>query len=303
MESPVPALLADVKLEDIPRDTLVAEINGGAVWACLIEGKLYALKGIASDHPSSYTLLQELEALRVLKAPGIPALVKTFRADGMVFILKRFACGCTVEKLFYASQSLNPDLALHVVKHLAAILNVVHESGFVYRDLKANNVVVDKTGEVFLIDYGLCTKKGGSSTFCGAYHTRAPELLDAETSGASLPDSSKLDCWALGILLWEMLSGKPPFGYPLTLADMNAAMQQGLPRLPCQHDSVNCLLLGLLTKDADNRLSAADVLEHAALASHPLEPRNTPHINYFVEEVEMQTLGMDETVAPPSKWC
>ena len=88
-------------------------------------------------------------------------------------------------------------------------LNYLHERGIIYRDLKLDNVLLDHEGHIKLTDYGMC-KEGirqgdTTSTFCGTPNYIAPEILRAEDYGFSV------DWWALGILVYEMLAGYPPF--------------------------------------------------------------------------------------------
>ncbi|KAF4694762.1 hypothetical protein FOZ60_006916 [Perkinsus olseni] len=124
------------------------------------------------------------------------------------------------------------------IHYIASTLKILHEEGYIYRDLKAlrascaqlvyfslfvkaSNVLLVE-GRPVLIDFGMCkniSKTGRTYSVCGTYHAMAPEVralsgLDhdtrvATTSGYGYP----VDFWGLGILLVELLTGKPPFGY------------------------------------------------------------------------------------------
>jgi len=74
-----------------------------------------------------------------------------------------------------------------------------------YRDLKPENILVDTNGYIKLSDFGLAKNALQSSTFCGTAEYISPEILNKETH------DYKSDWWALGILIYEMLTGVPPF--------------------------------------------------------------------------------------------
>ncbi|VDD83199.1 unnamed protein product [Mesocestoides corti] len=127
-------------------------------------------------------------------------------------------------KLFFVIEFINGgDLMYHMQRHLrlpeeyakfyaaeiCIALNFLHERQIVYRDLKLDNVLMDLEGHIKLTDYGMC-KEGISennltSTFCGTPNYIAPEILRSESYSFSV------DWWALGVLMFEMVSGRSPW--------------------------------------------------------------------------------------------
>ncbi|KAF4654048.1 hypothetical protein FOL47_010166 [Perkinsus chesapeaki] len=107
------------------------------------------------------------------------------------------------------------------IHYIATTLQVLHEQGYVYRDLKASNVLLVE-GRPVLIDFGMCKKiikTGRTYSVCGTYHAMAPEVrslswVDHDLRATTTDGYSyAVDFWSLGVLLVELLTGKPPFGY------------------------------------------------------------------------------------------
>ena len=88
-------------------------------------------------------------------------------------------------------------------------LSYLHSLHVVYRDLKPENLLLDRTGHLKITDFGFAKKvKDKTWTMCGTPEYLAPEIIRAQGHGR------EVDWWALGILLFEMLAGYPPFSAP-----------------------------------------------------------------------------------------
>ena len=99
--------------------------------------------------------------------------------------------------------------AMFYTAEVVLALNAIHEMGFIHRDVKPDNMLLDNTGHLKIADFGLCKENMGfgdrTSTFCGTPEFLAPEVL-TETSY-----TRAVDWWGLGVLIFEMLVGESPF--------------------------------------------------------------------------------------------
>jgi serine/threonine protein kinase len=134
-------------------------------------------------------------------------------------------------------------------------IDYVHALDIVYRDLKPENVLLDSRGHVRLTDFGL-SKEGisksssGANSFCGTPEYLAPEILNRQGHGRAV------DWWSLGALLYEMLTGLPPF-YCRDREKLFEKIRKGTLEYPKYlSPRAQQILRGLLTKDPHRRLGS-----------------------------------------------
>jgi len=101
------------------------------------------------------------------------------------------------------------DVTLFYASEILMAIKFLHEKGIVYRDLKPENLLIDKDGHICLTDFGFAKDLPTDRTFtlCGTPEYLAPEII----KGAKVGYGKSVDWWALGVLIFEMLSGYPPF--------------------------------------------------------------------------------------------
>ena len=108
--------------------------------------------------------------------------------------------------------SFDKDFSKLVLFQIATIMSDFHEQEYIYRDIKASNFLVSEQGQVTMIDLGKAKRIGRERTYtvCGTTHAMPPEvLLEKNTQGYSY----EFDYYSFGILVYELLTGKSPFGY------------------------------------------------------------------------------------------
>jgi len=169
----------------------------------------------------------------------------------------------------------------------------LHSVNIIYRDAKLENVLMDHKGHVRITDFGLSkvgvSEQRGAKTFCGTAAYIAPELLRGKPYGRAA------DWWSFGILLYEMIAGKPPYYHRnRDIMFQTILKQEWVTFTPAFSDSAVSIIRGLLTRDPAKRLGcgpngASEVLMHpffstidwARLMQRQLEPPYNPNVNEY----------------------
>ena len=215
-------------------------------------GRLAALKmldvALATRDPTfGERFLREGRALAQLDHPGILKVHDFGERGGRFYLLTEFVDGIDLRKLL-AMGELAPGEAMRIVPPLCAALQYAHDHGVVHRDVKPENVLIDVDGNVKLADFGLARLVGEAqltrqSQVMGTPHYMAPEQFRAANV------DHRADIFALGVVLYELLTGQVPAG------DFAPPSQrQGVPR------SLDAIVRRALAQDPDRRYQRAEEL-------------------------------------------
>lgn len=173
-------------------------------------GKQYALKLLSVKYLSSMSLMDqlknELRALSRCDHENIIKLYAAWEADGLIMILQELAEISLYEKMSREG-SFSEAAACEIMADIVKAVIYLHSltPPILHRDLKPENVLL-LNGKAKLADFGWSnTEDGYRNTYCGTFDYLAPEMIKGTGHG------EKLDVWTLGVLLYEMLEGTPPF--------------------------------------------------------------------------------------------
>jgi serum/glucocorticoid-regulated kinase 2 len=231
-------------------------------------GKIYALKAIRKSHIVSRSEVTHTLAERTVLArvdnPFIVPLKFSFQSPEKLYLVLSFING---GELFYHLQregKFELSRARFYTCELLSALECLHSLDVIYRDLKPENILLDYKGHIALCDFGLCKlnmkNQDKTSTFCGTPEYLAPELLLGHGY------TKVVDWWTLGILLYEMLTGLPPY-YDEDVNTMYRKILTNPLKFPENFDKdAKDLLIGLLSRDPKQRLGnngAKEIMEHA----------------------------------------
>ncbi len=176
---------------------------------------------------------------------------------------------------------LEPELAAPIVAAVASALDAAHARGLVHRDVKPANVLLDAGGHVYLTDFGLSTRLGGSDDsrpgrLLGTVHYISPEQIRGEEIGV------RTDVYALGAMLFHMLTGGVPFPADSDEARLWAHLSEPPPApsragggIPGAFDAV---IARAMSKDPADRYASAGELSRAASAAVGAPPAPPPAV-------------------------
>ncbi|KAM6463028.1 cGMP-dependent protein kinase 2-like isoform 2-T4 [Liasis olivaceus] len=179
-----------------------------------VEGQDYffALKRLRKDHVVQKRqqdhVLMEKKVLQQSRCPFIVRLFSTFRDSRHVYLLLEFCQGGELWAKLREVRCFSEPVAIFCSACVVEALDYLHGQGIVYRDLKPENLMLDAKGYVKLVDFGFAKAlRRGEKTysFCGTPEYLAPEILRHEGHDYAV------DFWTLGVLIFEMLVGRPPF--------------------------------------------------------------------------------------------
>ncbi|MEW5901663.1 MAG: protein kinase [Acidobacteriota bacterium] len=217
--------------------------------------------------------IQEAQTSSALNHPNICTIYEVGEAEGNSYIAMEYVEGRPLDRMI-PSGGLPPDDVLRFGNQIVEALGHAHEQGVVHRDLKTANVVITSTGRVKILDFGLAkrliSKELGEATLsqlslteegmiAGTLPYLAPEVLQ----GA--PADARSDIWALGIVLYQMVTGRLPFegrtGFEVTsaiLRDTPASLPEQAPA------GLRAAIQRCLEKDLKKRFQTASEV-HTAL--------------------------------------
>ncbi len=221
----------------------------------------------ASDEKFVERFRQEAQSAANLSHPNIVAIYDWGEERGTYFIVMEYVEGRSLAEILNTEGPLHPDRAAEIASDVADALGFAHRNGLVHNDVKPGNILISPSGQVKVTDFGITTviakakaeqTEGGKQMVFGT-----PSYLSPEQAQGKAVDP-KSDLYSLGIVLYEMLTGTPPFTGS-SPGEIAAAQVRERPKPPSQHGikvakSLEAITLKLLAKNPGNRYPAADNL-------------------------------------------
>jgi calcium/calmodulin-dependent protein kinase I len=210
-------------------------------------------------------LKQEVEIMSKLDHPNLVPLLDYYEEERYYFIVTPLCTGGELFDDLVKRKSYTEEDARVLLGKLASAIQYIHSRGIVHRDLKPENILLKTTApgaEVMIADFGFARSMTGSrrGTACGTPGYVAPEVVQGRPYGA------EVDCWSLGVILFILLCGYPPFpgSNHAAILDkvVNADFEFESPFWDHVSEDAKDLVSKLLTVDPIKRLSAAEILEH-----------------------------------------
>ncbi|WP_445321608.1 Stk1 family PASTA domain-containing Ser/Thr kinase [Nocardioides sp. GXZ039] len=253
-------------------------------------GRIVAVKRLRTDLASDATFQarfrREAQSSASLNHPSIVAVYDTGEepaADdsgvSQPYIVMEYVAGRTLRDILREGRKILPERALEITSGVLSALDYSHRAGIIHRDIKPGNVMLTPSGEVKVMDFGIAramSDAANSMTQTAAVVGTAQYLSPEQARGEQV--DSRSDVYSAGCLLYELLTGRPPFvgDSPVAVAYQHVREH---PAPPSDHDTelppaVDAIVLKALTKRLEDRYQSAGAMRNDIeryLAGRPVE--------------------------------
>ncbi|CAB4958286.1 MAG: Stk1 family PASTA domain-containing Ser/Thr kinase [Actinobacteria bacterium] len=245
-----------------------------------------AQSAAALNHPNIVAVYDTGEDT-LAATEGSPAVI-------VPYIVMEYVDGMTLRQLLASGRRLLPERALEITAGVLSALDYAHRHGIVHRDIKPANVMLTRTGDVKVMDFGIAralndvqSSMTGTSAVMGTAQYLSPEQARGEVVDA------RSDLYSTGVLLYELLTGRPPFTGDSAVAIAYQHVSE-MPTPPSQVDNgvsldIDAVVMHSLAKRADDRYQSAAEFRAAVARSIAGSPMTAP----------VQTVSLGQTQAMP----
>jgi beta-lactam-binding protein with PASTA domain/tRNA A-37 threonylcarbamoyl transferase component Bud32 len=259
---------------------------------------------LARDPSFQARFRREAQSAAALNHPNIVAvydtgedtLAATDTSPAVIvpYIVMEYVDGMTLRQLLASGRRLLPERALEITAGVLSALDYAHRHGIVHRDIKPANVMLTRTGDVKVMDFGIAraineaqSSMTGTSAVMGTAQYLSPEQARGEVVDA------RSDLYSTGVLLYELLTGRPPFTGDSAVAIAYQHVSE-MPTPPSQVDDgvsldVDAVVMHSLAKRADDRYQSAAEFRAAVNRGIAGSPMTAP----------VQTISLGQTQAMP----
>ncbi len=255
-------------------------------------GREVALKLIHSGVLASDEELRrfrlEAEAVASLRHPHLIVVHETGEADGQPYFTMTLAEHGTLATRVQQSGAIDPRVAAALVRDIASAVHHAHTRGVLHRDLKPANILFDSDDRALVSDFGLARFTGADSVTKSGSLLGTPGYLAPEVASGVAGHTTSSDVYALGVILFECLTGRPPFENDSPLALLKSITEDETPAPSSlikgiDHD-LEAVCLRALEKDPARRYPSAEALAtdlERWLSGEPVTARHPPLTERF----------------------
>ncbi len=216
--------------------------------------------GFFSNPRMSKRFIKEARTLSALVHPNIVTIFDVGKIEKSHFIVMEFLQESLKDRL-RKQRKLAPDEAIHTVRQVADALFYAHENGIIHRDVKPDNILFRKDGTPVILDFGIAKRVDSDTRLTRTgVSIGTPQYMSPEQCNAEKVDG-RSDVYSLGVVFYEMLTGKPPYTGDTTMGVVMKHLNAPVPVLPKKLADYQPLLDKLMCKDRRKRLHDRDQLD------------------------------------------
>lgn len=253
------------------------------------EVALKILRGdLANDPVALLRFQREANAASAINHPNIVEIYDVGAWDNKQFIVMEYVRGKTLKQLIAHRGALDQKEAVAIMKQLVEATSIAHSCNIIHRDIKPQNVLVKDDGTIKITDFGIALAQDAiqltqTDSVMGSVHYLAPEVARGETA------TIKSDIYALGVVMYELLTSEVPFRAETAVQVAMQHMQKDLPSIKESnatiYQSVENVVLKATAKNKNQRYNSAQEM---------LDDLNTVFLDKRINETKWQVDEADE---------
>ncbi|WEV45540.1 Stk1 family PASTA domain-containing Ser/Thr kinase [Streptococcaceae bacterium ESL0687] len=272
-----------------------------------LDNRLVAIKVLRSNLENDSIAIarfqREAYAMSELNHPNIVGISDVGDVDGQQYIVMEYVDGVTLKQYIKEHAPLSNDEAIHYISQILSAMKLAHERGIIHRDLKPQNILISKSGDAKVTDFGIAmafaeTSLTQTNSMFGSIHYLSPE----QARGAKATVQS--DIYAMGIILYEMLTGDVPFDGDSAVTIALQHFQKPLPSIININKNVPQALENVVikatAKDLSDRYQNVSEMLKDVATSTSLDRKDEKKLVFTKEEEEDETKVLPKMVIDKS---
>jgi beta-lactam-binding protein with PASTA domain/predicted Ser/Thr protein kinase len=247
---------------------------------------------------------REAQAAARLNHPNLVSVYDTGTDDGIHFIVMEYIDAKTLADYLAGGGRIMPERSIEIAEAVCDALSVAHAHGIIHRDIKPANIMITPKGDVKVTDFGIARVISGADTLAQTAAVLVTASYLSPEQAQSQPVDQRSDIYSLGVVLYEMVTGRPPFSgdSPVMVASKHV-LEQPTPPSKLNSDvspALEAVIMKAMSKNPDNRYQDADEmrvdLERARLGQ---AVQATPLLPESARTQRIATAGPPTAVLPP----
>eukprot|EP01114_Cavostelium_apophysatum_P007077 TRINITY_DN1876_c0_g1_i3.p1 TRINITY_DN1876_c0_g1~~TRINITY_DN1876_c0_g1_i3.p1 ORF type:complete len:491 (-),score=180.47 TRINITY_DN1876_c0_g1_i3:220-1692(-) len=270
-------------------------------------GETYAVKIIDKKKFATNSALRkdqladEVRVMKALQHPNVLSIIDLFETEDTLYMILELIKGGDLFDAVVNKEYYSEDEARVIFGQLASAVGYLHDQQIAHRDLKPENILMKDASNIKLSDFGLSKIVGEEQmmkTLCGTPQYLAPEIIFASQGIGKGSYSKAVDLWSMGVILYILLAGFPPFGDNSFEKIKKGQYSFKDPRWKAVSDEAKDLITKLMTVDVDKRCTINGIFEHKWMSTFKRIPGKKVELSKTAEEAKKAEKSDDQRAEP-----